>query len=212
MIQRREDFGLALKAHQSVGISGKRGRQDLDGDLTFQLRVRRPIHLPHAAFPDRRGDVVDADARAGGQGQLCREYNRWADANTLETSSQHLSIAATGKLPGATAIPLSSATAPYELKRPEALSRRSTWGSSRKRVENLRHPRATDFTEGGDDVYRRITMQEFQLHGRESERGQAGALIDQGRNPGAIARIRRCVKVGLGIGMAVLRYAAFRSS
>lgn len=60
-------------------------------------------------------------------------------------------------------------------------------------------------TEGGDDVYRRITMQEFQLHGRESERGQAGALIDQGRNPGAIARIRRCVKVGLGTGVAVVR-------
>ena len=70
-------------------------------DLTFQLRVRRAIHLAHAAFTDRRGDVVDAEARAGSQGQLCREYNRRADANTLQTGSQHLSIAATGKLPGA---------------------------------------------------------------------------------------------------------------
>ena len=28
MIQRREDFGLALKARQSVGIRGERGRQE----------------------------------------------------------------------------------------------------------------------------------------------------------------------------------------
>ena len=69
MIQRREDFGLALKARQSVGISGKRGRQDLDGDLTFQLRVRRPIHLAHTAFADRRGDFVDAE-RVPGAGPM----------------------------------------------------------------------------------------------------------------------------------------------
>ena len=64
MIQRREDFGLALKARQSVGISGKRGWQDLDGDLTFQLRVRRPIHLAHTAFADLSGDLIDAEAGA----------------------------------------------------------------------------------------------------------------------------------------------------
>ena len=70
MIQRREDFGLALKARQSVGISGKRGRQDLDGDLTFQLRVGRPIHLAHPAFADRRGDFVDPEAGTRSEGQI----------------------------------------------------------------------------------------------------------------------------------------------
>ena len=69
MIQRRQDLGLTLKARQSVGISGERGRQNLDGDLTFQSRVGRAIHLAHAAFADRRGDFVDAEAGTGSQRQ-----------------------------------------------------------------------------------------------------------------------------------------------
>jgi hypothetical protein len=28
-----------------------------------------PIHLPHATFADLRGDFVDAEARARGEGQ-----------------------------------------------------------------------------------------------------------------------------------------------
>ena len=74
MIQRGEDFGFALKARQPVGIRRKRRRQDLDGDLTFQLRVRRPIDLPHATFADLRGDFVDAEAGAGSEGQGTVDY------------------------------------------------------------------------------------------------------------------------------------------
>ena len=70
MIQRREHFRFALKAREPIGIGRERGRQDLDRDLTFQPRVGRPIHLPHPAFADLRGDFVDAEARAGGEGQL----------------------------------------------------------------------------------------------------------------------------------------------
>ena len=77
MIQRREDFGLALKARQSVGISGKRGRQDLDGDLTFQLRVGRAIHLAHAAFANLGRDFVNAEARAGVKAK--GEVSIWAE-------------------------------------------------------------------------------------------------------------------------------------
>jgi hypothetical protein len=38
--------------------------------LTFQVRVGDAIHLAHAAFADLRGDVVDAEASAGGEGQV----------------------------------------------------------------------------------------------------------------------------------------------
>ena len=70
MIQRGEDFRFALETREPIGIGRERRRQDLDRDLALELRVGRPIHLPHAAFADRRGDVVDAEARAGSQGQM----------------------------------------------------------------------------------------------------------------------------------------------
>ena len=69
MVQRREHFRFALKPRQPIVISGERGRQDLDRDLALQLRVRRPIHLAHAAFADLRGDFVDAETGAGSEGQ-----------------------------------------------------------------------------------------------------------------------------------------------
>ena len=37
MIQRREDFGFALKTCEPIMVSRKRGRKNLDGDLTLQL-------------------------------------------------------------------------------------------------------------------------------------------------------------------------------
>ena len=74
MIQRGEGLRLSFKAPEARGVLGERVGQDLDRDLTTQRRVRRSVHLPHSAFADRRDDVVDAESRAGGQGQLCREY------------------------------------------------------------------------------------------------------------------------------------------
>ena len=68
MVQRGEDFRFALEARQPVGVSRQRRGQHLDGDLTLQLRVRRPIHLAHAAFADLGGDFIDAEAGAGGEG------------------------------------------------------------------------------------------------------------------------------------------------
>jgi hypothetical protein len=55
-------------------LMSERLRQDLDGDLTTQRRIRCLVHLPHSAFADRRSDFVDAEAIARGQGHLCREY------------------------------------------------------------------------------------------------------------------------------------------
>ena len=44
--------------------------QDLDRDLTFQLRVCRAIDLPHPAFANLRGDFVYAETSTGGKGQV----------------------------------------------------------------------------------------------------------------------------------------------
>ena len=55
---------------QPVGVSRERWRQDLDGDLTLQPGIGRPVHLAHAAFANLCGDFVDAKTGAGSQGQL----------------------------------------------------------------------------------------------------------------------------------------------
>ena len=65
MVQRGEHFRFALKTREPIVVSRERRRQDLDGDLALQLRVGRPIHLPHPAFADLGGDFVDAEAGAG---------------------------------------------------------------------------------------------------------------------------------------------------
>ena len=69
MIQRRERLRLAFEPRETIGVSGKCVRQNLDRHLSTQRRVGRPIHLAHPTFADRRGDVVDADARAECEGQ-----------------------------------------------------------------------------------------------------------------------------------------------
>jgi hypothetical protein len=83
MIERREHFASRSNRARRSG-SCERRRQDLDGDLALESRVGRPVHLPHPAFPDRRGDVVNAEACAGGQGQLCRQYRGKPTAKVLE--------------------------------------------------------------------------------------------------------------------------------
>ena len=82
MIERGEHFRFALKAREPIGISRERGWQDLNRDLTFQLGVRRPIHLTHPAFADLRGDVVNAEACAGCKEQCLRDYTGAAVART----------------------------------------------------------------------------------------------------------------------------------
>jgi hypothetical protein len=69
MIQGGEDFRFALKACQSVGVRRQRRWEDLDGNLTLQPRIRRPIDFPHPTRADLRGDFVDAEAGAGREGQ-----------------------------------------------------------------------------------------------------------------------------------------------
>ena len=69
VIQRGEDLGFALEAREPFRIGGNRGRQNLDRDLTFQLGVCRPKHLPHPAFPNLGGHFIRAETGAGREAQ-----------------------------------------------------------------------------------------------------------------------------------------------
>ena len=66
--------GFALKAREPIVVRGERGRQNLDGDLAFELRVRRAVDLAHAAGADGGDDFIGAETRAGSEGQRWRDY------------------------------------------------------------------------------------------------------------------------------------------
>ena len=51
-------------------------------DIAIELRIARPVDLPHPAFADQRGDFVDAETGAGSEGQSCRDYTGGAAAPT----------------------------------------------------------------------------------------------------------------------------------
>ena len=69
MGQRRDRLRLALEPGQRVGIGGDGLREDLDRDVPVQLRVPRPVDLPHPARAERREDLVGAETRPGCEGQ-----------------------------------------------------------------------------------------------------------------------------------------------
>ena len=58
MIQRRQDFGFALKSGEPLRVTRDGLWQHLDGDLSLQVRVGGPVHLAHAACPERADDLV----------------------------------------------------------------------------------------------------------------------------------------------------------
>jgi hypothetical protein len=58
MIQCGQNFRFALKAADACRLAGKLFRQDLDGDIAFELGVGRPIDLSHAARAQVAGDLI----------------------------------------------------------------------------------------------------------------------------------------------------------
>src|SRR5262245_49331832 len=52
MIKGSERFGFTLKTAHPVRIARKLGRQNLDRDLSLQLRIPRPVHLTHSTFAE----------------------------------------------------------------------------------------------------------------------------------------------------------------
>lgn len=68
VIERSQDFRLALETGEPVWICRHSGRQDLDRDLTLQARVGRAVHLAHPAGAKRRDDAVRSQVGSFGQG------------------------------------------------------------------------------------------------------------------------------------------------
>ena len=64
MVQRGQRLRLAFEAHQAVGIGGKKIGQDLDGNVTIELRIAGAIDLAHSARADRGADFKMPDACA----------------------------------------------------------------------------------------------------------------------------------------------------
>jgi hypothetical protein len=68
MIERGQRLRFALEAGEAIAIIREGVRQDLQRDVTMQLRVTGAIDLAHPTRTDRREDFVDAKSGADGQG------------------------------------------------------------------------------------------------------------------------------------------------
>ena len=62
LIERGEDFGFSTKPREAIRISRHGLRQNLDRDLTLQLRVGRAVDLSHSAGTERASDLERADS------------------------------------------------------------------------------------------------------------------------------------------------------
>ena len=78
MIEGGECFRFALEPREPFGVARERLRQNLQRNVTIQLRVAGAIHLAHAASADFGGDFVWAAARAGSQGHREAILRDWS--------------------------------------------------------------------------------------------------------------------------------------
>ena len=76
MIQRREDAGLAPEPRHPFGIGGEVRRQDLDGHLTTEHRVRGTIDLAHAADAEQRFHAIRPELRPNHDRTIIVEQGR----------------------------------------------------------------------------------------------------------------------------------------
>ncbi len=67
MVQRCQDACLALESCEAIGFNCEARRQDLDGDVTSEPRVPRPVDFTHPTTPERADDLIRAYATPGGQ-------------------------------------------------------------------------------------------------------------------------------------------------
>jgi hypothetical protein len=65
MIQRRQHLRFAMKAREPIGVGCKCGRQNLQRDVTIELRIARAVDLTHAACTNGGDDFVWSEATAG---------------------------------------------------------------------------------------------------------------------------------------------------
>jgi hypothetical protein len=64
MVQRCEESGFAIETAAALGIAAEDGWEDLDGDVTTELRILRTIHVAHAAGAKERDDAMGAKLSA----------------------------------------------------------------------------------------------------------------------------------------------------
>jgi hypothetical protein len=69
MVQRCEDFCLALEASEMVRIARDRRRQHFESHLTFQVGIGRAIHLAHPACSEWGDHFIRTEANAWGERQ-----------------------------------------------------------------------------------------------------------------------------------------------
>ena len=83
MIQRGKGLRFALEAREPIGVVCKGFGQELDCDISVQLRIARAIYLAHAPGPQGGKDFVRPNACAGVEGQTgAIEYRGRAAAPT----------------------------------------------------------------------------------------------------------------------------------
>ena len=61
MIERRHCMRFPRKAAYPVGVGSKFGRQQFDGDLTFQSGVERQMNFTHSTSTQRCQDLITAN-------------------------------------------------------------------------------------------------------------------------------------------------------
>jgi hypothetical protein len=88
VVEGGEDFCLALEPGKALGVSRDRCREQLEGNTTFQIGVGRPVHLAHSPHTDLGGHLVDAETRAGSEGQTIELYERSDSAGGITTDQR----------------------------------------------------------------------------------------------------------------------------
>jgi hypothetical protein len=68
VVQPSRRLSLLLEAAHPLGVARERLRQYLDGDVTLQPLVARPVDLSHSSRPERREDFVRTEPCSGGKG------------------------------------------------------------------------------------------------------------------------------------------------
>ena len=69
MVQGGERPGFPLESGDTLRISDEHRRKNLDGDVSSEFRVARPIHFAHAAGSESGDDLVRTEACTGGEDQ-----------------------------------------------------------------------------------------------------------------------------------------------
>ena len=74
MVQRGENFGLALKPCQTLRVLSQGSGQNLDRHLAIELRVSGAIYLAQPAGPDGRKDFIETKAGSSGKGWAFEQF------------------------------------------------------------------------------------------------------------------------------------------